>query len=134
MPDLTPIREPADLARARRELAGQLLARGVDESKVDDAVLLLSEAGSNALMHPPRTHGEPVPVHVTWDISGPDLVLEVHDCGGGFVLPVRPSVPNLWDTRGRGLFLMHKLADAISVAPRKSGVTVAIRKRVAAVG
>ncbi len=133
MPDLTPIRGPADLTRARRELAGHLLGERLDAGKIDEAVLLLSEACTNALLHPAR--GGARDVRVTWELAGDDLTIEVHDCGEGFTLPARPSVPDLWDTRGRGLFLMHKLADAISLAPRAGeGTTVAIRKRMATVG
>jgi len=90
----------------------QLRSRGVAESVIDDAVLILSELLSNACRHG-RPLGDALDgdgdVRAAWrvDPSG-RLTLEVTD-GGGPTRPV-PATPSVTAHGGRGLNIITALA------------------------
>jgi anti-sigma regulatory factor (Ser/Thr protein kinase) len=92
---------------ARRRLAADLTQRGFALTLIDDAVLVLSEILSNALMHArPLDSGK---IRVCWDVIGGSLALEVTDGGG----PTRPhqATPTLSSLGGRGLGIVASLVD-----------------------
>jgi anti-sigma regulatory factor (Ser/Thr protein kinase) len=90
---------------ARRRLAADLSQRGVPHAVVDDAVLVLSEILSNALMHArPLDSGK---IRVRWDVRGGSLEVEVTD-GGGPTRP-HPATPSLSSLGGRGLGIVTSL-------------------------
>ncbi|MCC9311452.1 ATP-binding protein [Kitasatospora sp. RB6PN24] len=96
---------PATLRAARHRLRDQLTAHGLDP---DDACLVLSELGGNALLH----GGESAAV--AWCLSGSRLRIAVADTCA-LSLPVIPSAC----TRegGRGLLLVEQLAESWGVRP-----------------
>ncbi|WP_189219076.1 MULTISPECIES: ATP-binding protein [Streptomyces] len=103
---------PAGVGKARHRMRDQLRIRGVTESVIDDAVLILSELLSNACKHG-RPLGDALAgdgdVRAAWhvDTSG-RLIIEVTD-GGGPTSPV-PSTPSVTARGGRGLNIITALA------------------------
>ena len=86
---------------------------GLDEELIGRIALAAAEAAANAAEHGNRfQEGREVVVAVTWDAAS--LELSVEDEGPGVAadalatasLPADPM-----DTGGRGLFLIHELAD-----------------------
>ncbi|MFF8811926.1 ATP-binding protein [Streptomyces pactum] len=110
---------PKSVAKARRRLRDDLDASGVCRS-VDDCVLLLSELVTNAVEH---AEGDGARlIHVNWWRVRTSLRIDVH--GPGAPEKVRPRRPPASDTRGRGLLLVNRIADAWAVAPSCHGGTM----------
>ncbi|MFI5805641.1 ATP-binding protein [Streptomyces sp. NPDC051561] len=103
---------PAGVRAARHQMRAELCTKGVSESVVDDAVLILSELLSNACRH-----GRPLGtaevgdgnIRAAWGV-GPAgrLIVEVTD-GGGPTRPV-PATPSVTARGGRGLNIISALA------------------------
>ncbi|MFF3263774.1 ATP-binding protein [Streptomyces sp. NPDC002932] len=119
---------PAGVGQARRRMREQLRSRGVPDSVVDDAVLILSELLSNACRH-----GRPLgrqsdvgegDVRAAWHVDRTGgLTVEVTD-GGGPTRPV-PATPSVTARGGRGLNIISALAEKWGVRDDSSGeVTV----------
>jgi anti-sigma regulatory factor (Ser/Thr protein kinase) len=105
---------------ARRQIAADLLRRGVPRSIIEDAVLVVSEIVSNALKHArPRGSGR---VEVTWDVRDGAVEIQVADGGG----PTQPQVsaPSLSALGGRGLSIVAALAGAWGVRQDQAGTVV----------
>jgi hypothetical protein len=99
-----------------RHRAGDVLTHWrVGADVRDEAVLLLSELTTNALLH-----GRP-PVEVRLSRDRRHLTLEVHD--GAPTLP-RPSRPGVDDEHGRGLLLVSLLAKRWGTRPTPHGKAV----------
>jgi anti-sigma regulatory factor (Ser/Thr protein kinase) len=97
---------PTSPAAGRRFVADVLWQRGFATAVIDDAVLLTSEAVTNAVVHA----GTPIDVVVTVDAAMARI--EVHD--GQPDLPVaRDPAPD--DASGRGLRVIEALAEAWGV-------------------
>jgi anti-sigma regulatory factor (Ser/Thr protein kinase) len=94
---------PAAVGTARRVVRDLLIAWGVPEGSRDDAVLVISELVTNALVH---TAGERIAcrLHGTAD----RIRIEVEDQEGGPALPAARR-PRPEDQHGRGLFLVDAL-------------------------
>ncbi|MFH9420169.1 ATP-binding protein [Streptomyces sp. NPDC017529] len=110
----------------------ELLASGVQDTVVDDAVLILSELLSNACRHarPVRALGTPgardaAPdtVRAAWRIDAHgQLTISVTD-GGGATRPL-PATPSVTAKGGRGLAIIRSLAKEWGVRDAEDEVTV----------
>lgn len=89
-------------ATARRVVQEALLGAGL-EVLLDDALLLVTELVTNAVVHA----GTDVELHV--ELGGGSVRIDVVDHGGG-TLPVVPEVAGNDREGGRGLFLLDALA------------------------
>ena len=96
---------------ARRELA-QLLADAGWDGDVDAALLAVHEAMVNA-----QRHAGGVRRATAWVDDG-RLTVEVSDRGRGFDIPDSPEQPDATAERGRGLFLIRRLAADAEVGVR----------------
>lgn len=109
-------------ARLLRKTLGQYLAE-VECSGADAEALMLcaDEAFINAVAHAPDTR-----VLVAAWIYGDRLVLEVSDEGPGLdMAKVRcDEVPDLEAEHGRGLFLIHRLMDAVRIDSSGCGTII----------
>jgi anti-sigma regulatory factor (Ser/Thr protein kinase) len=116
----TPTRYPISpkLAELRDLTAGRLREAGLDEARVQDVVLAVDEAATNALVH-----GGGEPGLRIWREDG-RLVCEVADYGtlreplAGRLRPP-PDAP-----RGRGVWLMNQLCDLVELRPTDDGTVV----------
>ncbi|MFF0624739.1 ATP-binding protein [Streptomyces sp. NPDC004296] len=122
---------PAGVGMARRRMREELLASGVQDTVVDDAVLVLSELLSNSCRHARPIYEDRTPdsatgsasggasgtgrgtpqgsVRAAWRIDGQGrLIIAVTD-GGGPTRPV-PATPSISARGGRGLAIIRSLA------------------------
>jgi anti-sigma regulatory factor (Ser/Thr protein kinase) len=106
------------LRTVRHEVADQATVAGFSAVRRDDIALVASELATNALRH----GGEPRTLR-SW--SGPaHLVVEVCD-GGRLEDPlVGRRRPELESSGGRGLWLVHELADLVQVRSDAAGTRV----------
>jgi anti-sigma regulatory factor (Ser/Thr protein kinase) len=120
----TPMIELVDrsAAEARRALAQ--IGRGqVTDTILDDLLLGVSEAVSNALIH-----GRPPATVRIW--AAPDrIVISVHDQGRGPADPLAGLVPAAGNaaTLGLGLWLIHQLDIDVALKHADDGFTVRLR-------
>ena len=109
-------REAASVPLARRLLLGTMETAGVDPDVSYDLSLALSEACANAVEH----GGESGPqdateaYRVTAYLDGEKCRIEVTDSGPGFP-PVRRRPAPMEAENGRGLCLIHELADHVQI-------------------
>jgi anti-sigma regulatory factor (Ser/Thr protein kinase) len=117
----------------RKMLEGLLYAMEWVEDDVDDACLILTEILQNAVEHGSRADGqERVQVLIHAKATGVDM--RVEDPGTGedpraaLVRDVETPVP-LEEPRGRGLYLIHRMATSFERSLLASGgLCVAARK------
>ena len=102
-------------AIARRELA-HILDEADWNGDVDGVVLAVHEAMVNA-----HRHGGGA-TSATAGFDGPNLVVEISDRGRGFRVPESSGVAETTAERGRGLFLIQRLAARTRVVRDDSGV------------
>jgi PAS domain S-box-containing protein len=121
--------DPARLARARERIRDYLRLYCTEHDLVDDVVLCVEEACTNAIRH----SGSETAMEVSLGFEGGDLVAEVRDHGRGFdVDTFDPRVlPDLLSPGGRGLFLISRLMDKMDLH-RDGGLEVRMVKHVAA--
>ncbi|WP_078893925.1 ATP-binding protein [Streptomyces sp. CT34] len=118
---------PAGVGMARRRMREELLTSGVQDTVVDDAVLVLSELLSNACRHArpiyedrspesapdtarERSQGAPsASVRASWRIDGQGRLIVAVTDGGGPTRPV-PATPSVTARGGRGLAIIRSLA------------------------
>lgn len=115
---------PLALQRVRHEAAETLYDKGVSSSMIDDALLVLSELGTNAIHA--GGYGDEVIVRMDMDRNG-DVVVEVEDAGTGFRLSEQLRVPEADEERGRGLSIVCLIADETSVRRRRWHTIVTAR-------
>ena len=117
----------ASVSIARRELAAWLIASWSPDDLVDQVLLAVSEASTNAA----RAARSEFRLRA-WT-EGDELVVEVADDGPGFAgrLPDRTTAPDPTAERGRGLFILQAVMDACDVHSGESGTVVRARKRMA---
>jgi anti-sigma regulatory factor (Ser/Thr protein kinase) len=109
-PEIVLQREPAEAARARREVAGA--CAGLARDVVATAQLLTSELFANAL-----DHGEGAITLTVTRLPG-ELRIEVSD---GSAAPPKVRQVSLNDVRGRGLMILEALAFRWGVDQRANG-------------
>ncbi|UQA94196.1 ATP-binding protein [Streptomyces halobius] len=129
---------PTGVGMARRRMRAELLASGVQDTVVDDAVLILSELLSNSCRHARPIHENDSPhsvrgpardtppesVRASWRIDTQGrLMVSVTD-GGGPTRPL-PATPSVTAHGGRGLAIIRSLAKDWGVRDTAAGeVTV----------
>ena len=118
--------EPARLLRARERMRDYLQSCCSEQEIIDGVILCIEEACTNAIRHS-GSHEE---MEVALRFAGADLFVEVVDQGSGFdVDGFDPEVlPDPMATGGRGLFLMTRLMDDLTLQ-RDHGFRVSMVKR-----
>jgi anti-sigma regulatory factor (Ser/Thr protein kinase) len=118
--------EPSRLLRARHRIRDYLYEHVARLEAVDDIVLAIEEAMTNAVRHSGAT--EDLDVAVWFDEA--DLVALVRDCGHAFDIEAfdRSAVPDLDKPGGRGLFLISRLMDHMELR-RDGGLELRVVKR-----
>ncbi|MGP8300392.1 ATP-binding protein [Streptomyces inhibens] len=137
---------PAGVGMARRRMREELLASGVQDTVVDDAVLILSELLSNSCRHarPIYENGSPdsvraaskdaardasrgtpsASVRASWRIDAQGRLTVAVTDGGGPTRPL-PATPSVTAHGGRGLAIIRSLAKDWGVRDTATGeVTV----------
>ncbi|NSC22851.1 ATP-binding protein [Streptomyces albus subsp. chlorinus] len=111
---------PEEVSRARRWTRDVLR----DSPHADDAALIVSELGSNALLHSASgsTNGS---FRVSLHRSPGTVVLAVTDTGGSTTKP-HAETPDVDETHGRGLSLVTALASRVRVSGDDYGRTVTV--------
>jgi len=114
------------LSRARRRVRDYLTLYCRDRRTVDDMVLCVGEACTNAIRH----SGSGEEIEITLGFRGDDLEVVVKDKGQGFDAGAfDPDVlPDPFSDGGRGLFLMSRLSDSMELR-RSCGLEVRLLKR-----
>ena len=115
---------PIELARqpapARRELTRMLDDAGWD-GDVDAVALAVHEAMVNSQRHAGGV------TRATACLDGDAVVVTVSDRGGGFGVAESPSTPDAAAERGRGLFLIRRLATDVQVIRSGREVRLVLR-------
>lgn len=111
---------PASVAFARRALSDDLKAVGVFDHAVGDAVLVVSELVSNAILHAYPLPGERL--KVAWVVDDGWLELAVSD-GGSATVP-QAGHPTAASVSGRGLAIVAHISQTWGVRTDDVGLTV----------
>ena len=118
---LVPAR-PECVTVARTAVRGSAWAAGLSADAIDDLLVAVSEACTNAI-EAQLEAGVPEPIVVRCARTTPELVVEVQDrAGGGFdpqCLVARPT--QLDAERGWGVQLMGELVDRLELVPVADG-------------
>ncbi len=121
----------------RKMLEGLLYAQGWTEDDVDDAALIITEIVQNAVEHGSRGDGTES-VRIVIDARTDAVEMEVEDPGSGedprtaLERDVETPVP-LEESRGRGLFLIYRLAgDMQRTLGEAGGLCIRARKEISA--
>ncbi len=117
---------PSHLLRARDRIRDYLRQYCTDALVIDDVVLCIEEAATNAIRH----SGVERPIELSLHFEDDDLVAAVKDRGRGFdVATFDPdALPDLLADHGRGLFIIAKLMDALELHVDR-GLEVLMRRR-----
>jgi anti-sigma regulatory factor (Ser/Thr protein kinase) len=120
------VADPHSAAQIRREFADWLRQYFVlDGTKSSDVLLAVNEAMANAAEYAYRAAAQPGTMHVqaTYDLSAATLTVTVTDEGAW--RDGDGEAPNL--KRGRGIPLMHALADRATVDSSTAGTRVCLK-------
>jgi anti-sigma regulatory factor (Ser/Thr protein kinase) len=113
-----------DLVEIRDFARCELARLGVRGLAVDDLVLAIDEAATNAMLHGSGT------ARVRIWRQGPHVVCEISD-GGTFDEPLAGRRrPGLDWTSGRGVWLMNQVCDLVEVRPTEQGTVVRLHRDV----
>ncbi len=106
--------EPSHLLRARERLRDYLRQYCTDGDVIDDIVICVEEACTNAIRH----GGSPDDIEIALHFTHTKLVATVKDRGRGFdVASFDPKVaPNPTSDHGRGLFIIASLMDDLDLS------------------
>jgi PAS domain S-box-containing protein len=115
--DMTVAAEPESARMIRRGLRRLCRAAGLTEKRTMNMLVASGEAVSNAIQHAYGVEGGTVSVHA-YRVSG-TLVVEIGDTGRWRV--------ERQDGHGRGITLMRKLVDAVSIQSAAHGTAVVLR-------
>ena len=118
--------EPSRLLRARERIRDYLTAHCTDQTAVNDVVLAIEEACTNAIRH--SGSGEDIDVQLRF--SGDELRVRIKDEGRGFDVESFDShkLPDPLLDHGRGLYLISCLCDELHLR-RDGGLEVRMAKR-----
>ncbi len=118
--------EPPRLLRARDRVRDYLARHCADQTTVDDVVLAVEEACTNAIRH----SGSQEEIEIRLGFEGDRLLAAVRDQGHGFDIngfdPDR--LPDVSSDHGRGLFLIASLCDKMELR-YAGGLEVVMVKR-----
>lgn len=109
------------LAQMRAETRQYLRSVGMHTAAVDEVVLAVGEALSNAVEHSGPANFAPVDVEI--ELADDELVIEIADHGRWRHRPPRPD-------GGRGLGIMRAVMDDVAIDARATGTRVHLRKHV----
>jgi PAS domain S-box-containing protein len=117
--------EPSRLLRARERIRDYLNLNGADQTAINDVVLAIEEAFTNAIRH----SGSNEDIDVRLRFEGASLRAVVADKGRGFDVESFDDthVPDPLLDHGRGLYLISKLCDELHLSCN-GGVTVEMVK------
>ncbi|KUN33892.1 hypothetical protein AQJ30_32095 [Streptomyces longwoodensis] len=115
---------PQELSTARRWTRATLDGH----PHTDDAALIVTELGTNALAHTASGDGAGT-FHVALTVSERTITIAVTDSGDTKTTP-EVQEPPLNSTHGRGLALVTAVADSVTVQGDDSGRTVTAELRV----
>jgi len=104
----------------RAETRHYLSSVGVDAAAIDEVVLAVGEALSNAIEHSGASSADPV--EVTIECSDEELMVEIADRGRWRNRPPRPD-------GGRGLAIMRAVMDDVDIDTDRTGTRIHLRKR-----
>jgi PAS domain S-box-containing protein len=118
--------DPARLLRARDRMREYLLSHCSDRAVVDDVVLCIEEACTNAIRH----SGVGDAMEISLGFSDDELSCEVRDKGRGFDIGAfdPEHFPDPLATGGRGLFLIARLMDEFELR-NDDGIVVRMSKK-----
>ncbi|QGN50810.1 ATP-binding protein [Micromonospora sp. WMMC415] len=116
-----PYARPEDLAAVRAFVRARALAGGLSPTRVDLLGLAVSELATNTLQH---TEGGGL-VRV-WTAAD-DVVCDVVDRGG--LRSVAGEMPAADAIRGRGLAIVARICDEVTVSASPEGTLVRVRFR-----
>ena len=117
--------DSTSLVSLRSAVAAHGGALGLSPAQVNDLVLVAHELASNAVRH-----GGGGGRLRLWRIDG-SVYCEVADAGGGYLYRRPERRPDLDATGGRGLWIIVRLVDGMSVESSDSGTTTLVEIRVA---
>ena len=117
--------EPAKLFALRARIRTHLQLSPLDPEQIDDVVIAVEEACTNAIRH----SGTCEDIEVGLSFEGADLLATVRDRGHGFDLSRfdPEATPDLMAEGGRGLFLISRLMNQVDLRLH-SGLEVRMRK------
>lgn len=115
-----------DCCAFRDDLAGALEAHDWAEQDAFRVLVCASEALANAVEH--GSHGSDS-VHVRCTVSATHATLVVTDRGPNSAPAPAVGVPDEASEHGRGVLLMHALADSLRIRTRATGTLVALAFR-----
>jgi anti-sigma regulatory factor (Ser/Thr protein kinase) len=117
---------PSRLHRARERIRDYLSHQCADDEGIDDVILCLDEAWTNAICH----SGSAEDIEVSLGFAGDDLAVRVRDLGRGFdVATLKPhEVPGPLQMSGCGLYIMSELMDELRLQC-EDGLEVSMVKR-----
>jgi anti-sigma regulatory factor (Ser/Thr protein kinase) len=114
---------PTCLARLRRAVRTSLqeVPGAIPDEVVDDVVLAVSEAATNAILY---GSGDTQPVTVTVRVRGGWIEATIRDRGR----PAAPRTAPVISLRGRGLWLIGQLVDELRLIKARPGTLVTLRR------
>ena len=117
---------PSHLLRARDRIRDYLRQYCTEPQVIDDVVLCVEEAATNAIRH----SGSDGDIEVSLRFVDGDLVAEVKDQGRGFDLASfdREALPDVMSDHGRGLYIVAKLMDSLELTA-DGGLEVRMTRR-----
>jgi anti-sigma regulatory factor (Ser/Thr protein kinase) len=117
------------LAKTRDTVERALAVSGVPMDQIQDVLICVNEACTNAILHAGAGESSAEPVRVSWELRGDILTVRVQDSGPGFRVRVADLAwpPQSWE-RGRGLFIISQLSDGMLVNAMPRGTELVFRK------
>jgi PAS domain S-box-containing protein len=104
--------KPSHLLRARERIRDYLRQYCTEAQVIDDVVLCIEEAATNAIRH----SGSEADIEISLRFTDGNLVAEVKDHGRGFDAAFdRGALPDPLNDHGRGLFLISHLCDQVEL-------------------